>query len=164
MKLHAGLAAAAALAFVSIAPAFAQAPTPPPPPPDYGAPINAEQAKAAAAAAIAEMKKNNWRMAVSVVDSGGNLVYFEKIDGTQHASIEISHKKANAAANFRRNTKAFVDALAGNPGLPTLPGVVISEGGVMLLAGGKLIGAIGCSGGTGQQDGVACTAGAAVVK
>ena len=149
---------AAALTLCLSAPAFAQAP------PDYGAPITAAQAKTAAAAAIAEMKKNNWKMAVSVVDSGGNLVHFEKVDGTQHASIDISQKKARAAANFRRNTKAFVDALAGNPGLPTLPGVVISEGGVIVVSGGKIIGALGCSGGTGQQDGVACNAGAAALK
>ena len=156
MKLQACLAAAAAFTFATSA--LAQAP------PDYGAPINAEQAKVAAAAAIAEMKKNNWKMAVTVVDSGGNLVHFEKVDGTQHASILISQKKAEASANFRRNTKAFVDALAGNPGLPTLPGVVISEGGVLIVAGGKIIGALGCSGGTGAQDGVACLAGAAAVK
>lgn len=156
MRTIAGLAAALTLCLW--APAFAQAP------PDYGAPINAAQAKTAAAAAIAEMKKNNWKMAVSVVDSGGNLVHFEKVDGTQHASIDISQKKARAAANFRRNTKAFVDALAGNPGLPTLPGVVISEGGVIVVSGGKIIGALGCSGGTGQQDGVACNAGAAALK
>ena len=158
MKLQACLAAAAAFALASSAPAFAQAP------PDYGLPINTAQAKAAAAAAIAEMAQNNWKMAVSVVDSGGNLVYFEKVDGTQHGSIEISQKKARAAANFRRNTKAFVDGLAGNPGLPTLPGVIISEGGVLVVAGGKIIGALGCSGGTGAQDGVACGAGAAAVK
>lgn len=152
-------AAAAILAFAS--PVAAQAPSPPP---DYGEPINAEQARTAAAAAIAEMKKNNWKMAVAVYDSGGNLVHFEKVDGTQHASIEIAQKKAKASVSFRRATKAFVDALAGNPGLPTLPGVVISEGGVLVVSGGKIIGSLGCSGGTGQQDGVACTAGAGAVK
>ena len=152
--------ATAVLAMTLAAPAFAQAP----PPPDYGPAVNAEQARAAAAAAIAEMKKNNWKMAVAVMDSGGNLVHFEKIDGTQHGSIEIAQKKARASVQFRRPTKAFVDALAGNPGLPTLPGVIISEGGVLLLSDGKIIGSLGCSGGTGQQDGVACTAGAATVK
>src|SRR5262245_19278219 len=119
MRLASNIAAAAALAFATSAPALAQAP----PPPDYGATITGDQAKIAAAAAVAEMKKNNWKMAVAVVDSGGNLVYFEKIDGTQHGSIEIAQRKARAAVNFRRNTKAFVDALPGNPGLPTLPGV-----------------------------------------
>ena len=159
MRASTMIAMAGALTFGLTSAAHAQTP-----PPDYGAPVTADQAKTAAAAAIAEMKKNNWKMAVSVVDSGGNLVHFEKVDGTQHASIEISRRKAMAAVNFRRNTKAFVDALAGNPGLPTLPGVVVSEGGVMLVVGGKLIGALGCSGGTGAQDGVACTAGAGAVK
>ena len=164
MRTPVGAAIAAASLLALAAPAFAQAPSTPPPPPDYGAPINAEQARTAAAAAIAEMKKNNWKMAVAVMDSGGNLVHFEKVDGTQHGSIEIAQKKARASVQFRRNTKAFVDALAGNPGLPTLPGVIISEGGVLILAGGKIIGSLGCSGGTGQQDGVACNAGAAAVK
>ncbi len=154
-------AAIAAAALVLAVSGSANAQTPPP---DYGAPINAEQARTAAAAAIAEMKKNNWKMAVAVYDSGGNLVHFEKVDGTQHGSIEIAKRKAMAAVNFRRNTKAFVDALAGNPGLVTLPGAIASEGGVMIVVGGKLIGSLGCSGGTGQQDGVACMAGAAAVK
>lgn len=154
----AAFAAALSVALGLAAPAGAQAP------PDYGPPITADQARAAASAAISEMKKNSWKMAVSVYDSGGNLVHFEKIDGTQHGSIEIAQRKARAAVNFRRNTKAFVDGLGGNPGLVTLPGVIVSEGGVLILSGGKIIGAIGCSGGTGQQDGVACTAGAAAVK
>src|SRR5262245_40233808 len=158
MRLASIIAAAGALALALSAPALAQAP------PEYGATVTADQAKAAAAAAVAEMKKNNWKMAVAVVDVGANLVYFEKIDGTQHGSIAIAQKKARAAVSFRRNTKAFVDALGGNPGLATLPGVIVSEGGVLILADGKIIGAIGCSGGTGQQDGTACTAGAGAVK
>jgi uncharacterized protein GlcG (DUF336 family) len=133
-------------------------------PPDYGMPISGAQAKAAAAAAIAEMNRNSWRMAVAVVDPSGNLVHFEKIDATQHASIEIAMRKAKAAATFKRPTKAFADALANNPGIATLPGVIASEGGVPIIVGGRLIGAVGCSGGTGEQDGVACNAGAAAVK
>ena len=138
--------------------AFGQAP------PDYGMPISGQQAKAAAAAAVAVMKSNDWRMAVAVVDPAGNLVYFEKIDGTQHASVTIAMAKARSAAAFKRPTKVFGDGIANNPGLATLPGVVASEGGVPLVVDGKIIGAIGCSGGTGQQDGTACTAGAAAVK
>ena len=133
-------------------------------PPDYGMPISGQQAKVAAAAAVAVMRSNDWRMAVAVVDPAGNLVYFEKIDATQHASVEIAMQKAKSAAAFKRPTKVFGDGIANNPGLGTLPGVVASEGGVPIIVDGKLIGAIGCSGGTGQQDGVACTAGAAAVK
>jgi glc operon protein GlcG len=157
------LIALAALA--SSAAALAQAPAPAPAPaPDYGMPITSVQAKAAAAAAIAEMNKNSWRMAVAVVDPSGNLVHFEKVDGTQHASVEIALGKAKAAAGFKRPTKAFADGLANNPGMATLPGVIASEGGVPVIVGGRIIGAVGCSGGTGQQDGVACTAGAAAVR
>ena len=148
--------AAAALAFSSLA--LAQSP------PDYGMAISGEQAKTAAAAAIAEMKRNNWRMAVAVVDPSGNLVHFEKIDATQHASVTIAIAKAKSAAAFKRPTKVFGDGIANNPGLATLPGVVASEGGVPIIVDGKLIGAIGCSGGSSQQDGMACTAGAGAIK
>jgi glc operon protein GlcG len=137
--------------------AFAQAP-------DYGMPISTQQAKAAATAAVAEMNKNSWRMAVAVVDPAGHLVYFEKVDGTQNASIEIAMGKARAAAGFKRPTQVFADGIANNPGMATLPGVIASPGGVPIVVDGKIIGAVGCSGGTGQQDGVACNAGAAAVK
>jgi len=147
---------AAAVAVSSLA--FAQAP------PDYGTPISGQQAKVAAAAAVAVMRSNDWRMAVAVVDPAGNLVYFEKIDATQHASVEIAMQKAKSAAAFKRPTKVFADGIVNNPGLGTLPGVVASEGGVPIIVGGRLIGAIGCSGGSGQQDGVACSAGAAAIK
>ena len=147
-----------AVAMVVSSLAFAQAR------PDYGMPITGQQAKAAAAAAVAVMRSNDWSMAVAVVDPAGNLVYFEKMDATQHASIEIAMQKAKAAAAFKRPTKIFSDGIADNPGLATLPGVVASEGGVPILVNGRIIGAIGCSGGTGQQDGVACTAGAAAVE
>jgi glc operon protein GlcG len=150
------------------APAQAQQPAPPAPtaPPDYGAPINNEQAKAAAAAAFAEAKKNNWRMAFSIVGPAGELVYFEKMDGTQHASIEISRAKARTTVLYRRPSKAFADQYAaGNTAFTTFPEQpVASEGGVLIILNGKIIGAIGASGGTGQQDGVAAAAGAGVVK
>lgn len=133
-------------------------------PPEYGTPIAGQDAKRAAAAAVAEMNRNHWRMAVAVVDPSGNLVYFEKVDGTQHASVEIAIQKAKTAATFRRPSKVFADGIVNNPGLATLPGVVASEGGVPLIVDGKVVGAIGCSGGSSQQDGMACSAGAAVIK
>jgi uncharacterized protein GlcG (DUF336 family) len=137
----------------------------PPPPPAYGNPITLEQAKKAMDAAEAEAKKNNWLMAIAIVSPSGDLVYFRKLDGTQYASIQIAQHKAKAAATFRRPTKVFQDGLAaGNHFLLTLDGVIASEGGVPIIADGKLIGAIGASGGTGQQDGVVATAGAGALK
>jgi uncharacterized protein GlcG (DUF336 family) len=140
----------------------------PPPPPDYGAPITNEQAKEAAVAAIAEAKKNGWRMAIAVVDPGGYLVYFEKLDGTQNASVSLAQSKARTSALFRRPSKAFADQFAaGNTGFMSFPNdarPIASEGGIPIVVNGKLIGAIGASGGTGQQDGVVATAGANAVK
>ena len=131
----------------------------------YGAPIALDHAQAAINAAVAESKKRGWKLNVAVVDSGGNLVAFQRMDGAQIASIAISEHKARAAAVFRRETKAFEAGIqAGNNYLITLDGVIGSRGGIPLLEGGKLIGAIGCSGGTGSQDEVVCKAGAATVK
>src|SRR3989440_12029419 len=131
----------------------------------YGAPISLERAEAAIKAAVTEATKKGWPMNVAVVDSGGNLVAFARQDGAQLASIAISEHKARAAATFRRETKAIEAGIqAGNNYLITLDGVIGSRGGIPLLEGGKLIGAIGCSGGTGSQDEVACKAGAATVK
>jgi uncharacterized protein GlcG (DUF336 family) len=154
--------------------AIAQQPSPPPappaspPPPEYGMALNNEQAKAAAGAALAEAKKNGWRMAVAVVGPDGELVYFEKMDGTQNASPPLAMRKARASALFRRPSKAFADQFAaGNTGFMTFPDdarPIASEGGIPIVVNGKLIGAIGASGGTGQQDGVAATAGANAVK
>jgi uncharacterized protein GlcG (DUF336 family) len=116
-------------------------------------------------AAEAEAKKNNWLMAIAVVSPSGDLAYFRKLDGTQYASIQIAQHKAKAAATFRRPTKAFQDGLAqGNTFLLTLDGVIASEGGVPIVVGGKIIGAIGCSGGTGAQDGQVCQAGVNALK
>jgi glc operon protein GlcG len=118
----------------------------------YGADVNAETARKVAAATIAECKKNNWKMAVAVVDTHGTLVHFEKIDDTQHASVRIAIEKARAAATFRRPTRVFMDAVNKTPATGTLPGVIGSPGGVPLTAGDKIIGAVGVSGGTGDQD------------
>jgi glc operon protein GlcG len=136
------------------------------PPGDYGAPITNEQAKAVAAAAFSEAKKNNWRMAFTIVGPAGELVYFEKMDGTQLASVEISQGKARTAVLFRRPSKAFADQYAaGNTAFMTFPEKpVASEGGVPITLNGKIIGAIGASGGTGQQDGLAAAAGASAAK
>jgi uncharacterized protein GlcG (DUF336 family) len=130
----------------------------------YGAPISLERAESAIAAAIAEAKKHDWKLNVAVVDSGGNLVAFRRMDGAQLASIQIAEHKARAAAMFRRETKAFESAIQQNGynNLITLDGIVASRGGFPIIDGGKLIGAIGCSGGTGSQDEAACKSGAEV--
>ncbi|HUL47677.1 MAG TPA: heme-binding protein [Steroidobacteraceae bacterium] len=133
----------------------------------YGAPISLERAMAAIAATVAEARKHDWKLDVAVVDSGGNLVAFERMDGAQLASIQIAEHKARAAASFRRETKVFEKGIqqGGNLYVMTLDGVIGSRGGIPLVEGGKLIGAIGCSGGTGSQDEVACKAGvAAIIK
>ena len=166
------LAVCAALAFGAAAwaqqPAAPAAPAAPAGPPQYGSPgVTLEQAKKAVEAAEAEAKKNGWFLAIAVVSSGGNLVHFSKMDQTQFASIQIAIHKAKAAATFRRPTKAFQDGLQANPPtlvLLTLDGVIASEVGIPLMAGGKIIGAIGCSGATGAQDGQACKAGVDTIK
>ena len=129
----------------------------------YGTPINADQAKKIAAAAIAEAKKTNLAMAIAVVDPNGYLVYFEKMDNTQNGSVNVSIDKARSAALFKRPTKAFQDILAaGGDGLRilALQGAVPVDGGYPLIVGGKIIGAVGASGGTSTQDGQVAKAGA----
>jgi glc operon protein GlcG len=148
-------------------PPAATPPSPPPPPPQYGPPITLEQAKKAVNAAEEEAKKNNWGMNIAVVGPSGDLVHFSRMDNAQFASIKISQHKARTAATFRRPTKAFQDGLTGNPPnlvLLTLDDVIASEGGIPIVVDGKLIGAIGCSGGTGAQDGQACQAGVNALK
>ncbi|HTS84498.1 MAG TPA: heme-binding protein [Usitatibacter sp.] len=132
----------------------------------YGAPIGLERANAAIAAAIAEAKKKDWKLNVAIVDSGGNLVAFQRMDGAQLASISIAEHKARAAAKYRRETKAFENGVqvANLHYILTLDDVIASRGGIPLVEDGKLVGAIGCSGGTGSQDEVACKAGAATVN
>ena len=106
-----------------------------------------------------------WKEAIAIVDPSGELVCFERMDGTQIASIGIAEDKARAAARYRRSTKVFQDLVDhGNPYLMTLRGMVASEGGLQLVLGGKLIGAIRASGGTSPQDGVIAGAGAAALK
>ena len=124
-----------------------------PPRPEYGADITVEVAKKIAAATIAECSSNKWNVAVAVVNTHGSLVYYERMNNTQSASARIAVDKASAAAMYRRPTRAFVDAIAKTgPATMTLPGVVASPGGVPIFSGGKVIGAVGVSGVTGDQD------------
>src|SRR5436305_3069430 len=153
MRLDCVIALSIASTLALAGTALAQQPAPstaPPsgPPADYVAPISNEQAKAVAGAAFAEAKKNNWRMAFAVVGPSGELVYFEKMDGTQLASAELSQAKARTAVMFRRPSKAFADQYAaGNTTFLTFPEKPIaSEGGVIIAVNGRIVGAIGASG------------------
>jgi uncharacterized protein GlcG (DUF336 family) len=142
-------------------PAFAQLPNP------YGASITLEQAKKIAALSVAEAGKNNWRMAIAIVDVAGDLVYFEKMDGTQLASVNIAQDKARSSVRFKRPTKAMQDVLAaGGAGVRflALQGAIPVEGGLPLIMDGKIVGAVGASGGTSDQDGLTAKAGADSVK
>ena len=131
----------------------------------YGAPIALDRANAVIAAAVDEAKNRDWKMNIAVVDSGGNLVAFERMDGAQLASIVVAQHKARAAAIFRRETKVFEAGVqSGNNTSITLDGSIASRGGIPLVEDGKLIGAIGCSGGTGSQDEVIAMAGAATIN
>lgn len=127
----------------------------------YGPPITTDLAKKVAGAALAEARRNNWTMAAAVVDPGGILVYFEKIDDTQHASPRIAIDKARSAAMFKRSTKTFQDSVErGGIGLRVmmLRGASAVEGGVPLIVEGKIVGGLGVSGGTAEQDGQCCKA------
>jgi uncharacterized protein GlcG (DUF336 family) len=137
-------------------------------PPPYGEPINLETARKVAAAAIAETQKRNWNaFCIAVVNPGGELVYFEKQDNCQYASITISQHKARTAARYRRPTLVFETLIGKGPYfayLTTLDDVIASRGGNMLVVDGKVIGAIGVSGGSGSQDNVVSLAGQAALK
>ena len=132
----------------------------------YGTSIGLERAKQVLGAAEAEAKKRNWPMNIAVVDTNGDLVHFARMEGAQIASVTVSQGKARTAARYRRETRIFYNAMeTGHPYVATLdPTLVASPGGFPLIEGGKLIGAIGCSGGTGDQDAVICKAGADMVK
>ncbi len=128
----------------------------------YGAPVSVDDARKAAAAALAEARKNNWKMAVAVVDPNGDLVYYEKMDNTQLGSADVSIAKARSAARYKRPTKAFQDAVAaGGAGLRILglQGAVPLEGGIPIVVDGKIIGAIGVSGDSSDHDGICAQAG-----
>ena len=127
----------------------------------YGTPINLENAKRVIAAVEAEATRHRWKLNIAVVDTHGDLVHFSRMDGAQLASIGISQGKARTAARYRRESRAFYNAFeTGHPYVATLdPTLIASPGGFPLVEGGKLIGAVGCSGGTGDQDAAACKAG-----
>jgi len=171
-RLVLGLVAAAALLAAGAARADEPAANPLDKVPDkmpfdvpYGAAIGLDRAQGVIASAIAEAKKHDWKVNIAVVDSGGNLVAFARMDGAQFASVPIAEHKARVAASFRRETKVFESGVQG--GLTyqlSLDGVIASRGGIPLVEDGKLIGAIGVSGGTGSQDEVCSKAGAAVVN
>ena len=133
----------------------------------YGPAISVDAAKKAAAPAIAEARKNNWTVAVAIVDTAGNLVYYEKMDNTQLGSAKVSIAKARCAALFKRPSKAFQDVLAGGgAGLRVLrlEAVVPVEGGIPIVQDGKIVGAIGVSGDTSEHDGECAKAGADSIK
>jgi len=146
---------------VFAATAIAQSPAP------YGPPISLDNAKKAATTALAETRKNNWTMAVAVVDPAGTLVYYEKMDNTQNGSARIAIDKARSAALFKRPTKAFADRVASGGaalGVLKLEGAMPIEGGVPLVIDGKIVGAIGLSGDTSEHDGQCAQAGADSLK
>jgi uncharacterized protein GlcG (DUF336 family) len=155
--------------------AMAQAPSPAPAVPEempfdipYGTPLSLDQAHTALMAAVNEAKKHNWKLSVSVVDPSGNLIAHATMDGTQHGSIAISQAKARTAAQFRRPSGAFQTAInsGGAPSAATLlslTGAVASEGGFPIVIDGKLVGAIGASGGLSAQDAVTAKAGLAAM-
>jgi len=132
--------------------------------PPYGTAITLETARKVAGAAEAEARRNNWRMAIAIVDNHGTLVYYQMLDDTQYGSAFISVEKAKTAALFRRPSKAFEDNIAGGRNaILGLPGVTPVEGGLPIIVGGKQIGAIGVSGASSVQDGVVAKAGADAV-
>jgi glc operon protein GlcG len=149
-------------------PAIAQAPVAPPPPQiPYGAPITLEQAKKVLAAAEAEAMKNKWNVVITVLDPGGHLVAMHRLDGTQLGSIEAARQKAYSAVLYRRPTKVFQDLVAqggANLRLLALAGASPLEGGIPIVVDGKIVGAIGVSGVTSEQDAQVAKAGADALK
>jgi uncharacterized protein GlcG (DUF336 family) len=151
------------LLFSSVLVGAQQPAAPPPPQISYGAPISLEQAKKVIAAAEGEAKKNNWNMVIAVLDSGANLVMLERMDGTQLGSIEVAKDKAYSAVLYRRPTKVLQDVLEKgglNLRVLKLSGALPFEGGIPILVDGKIIGAVGVSGGASEQDAQVAKAGA----
>jgi uncharacterized protein GlcG (DUF336 family) len=122
--------------------------------------LTLEAAKQIAAAAQAEARKNNWTMVICIVDDGGHVMYLEKMDGTQLGSVQVAQDKATTAVLFKRPTKALEDAVAGGRNVVLkLTGATPIEGGIPIMIGGELVGAIGVSGGTSPQDAQVAEAG-----
>jgi uncharacterized protein GlcG (DUF336 family) len=181
MKLRTLTAIALAAGLLAAGSAYAQqaaAPAPAAPPdlnaiPDkmpfntpYGAPITMDRAQGLVQAAVAEATKRGWAMNVAVVDTGGNLVAFARMDGAQLAAISISEHKARTAVRYRRPTVVFENAVQkfGFNYILTLDDVIASRGGIPLVEDGKIIGAVGCSGGVGAQDEATCMAAANTIN
>ncbi len=134
--------------------------------PSYGPAINLEQAKQVMAAAEIEARKNDWNVVIAIVDTGGNLVLLQRLDDTQIASITVAQQKAWSAAGFRRSTKTFEEGVAAGPGgarILALHGAMPVEGGLPITINGRIVGAIGVSGVTSQQDGQIASAGLAAL-
>ena len=160
MKTWLSVVVALAMVF-TVAVAGAQTPAPTPAPTPYGAPINLEQAKKVVAGAEAEAKKNGWPVAIVVLDSGGQMVMMQRLDNTQWGSIDIAKEKARSAVALRRPTKVLQDGIAqGGVNLRFLStGFSVLEGGIPIVHDGKIIGSIGVSGVTSQQDAQTAQAG-----
>jgi glc operon protein GlcG len=123
--------------------------------------LSLEVAKQVAAAAEKHARENKWNVCIAIVDDGGHLIYFQRIDGTQTGSVLVSQRKAQTAISFKRPSKTFEEGVAGGRNaLLGLPGAVPLEGGIPLVVEGEMIGAIGVSGVTAQQDGMIAQAGA----
>jgi glc operon protein GlcG len=163
------LVTASAIGLLAV-PAFAQQPAAPtapaaPPTTPYGTPITLDGARKAMAAAEAEAAKNNWPVAIAILDSTGHIVMLHKLDNTQYGSIHIAEGKAHTALDFRRPSKAFEDGLANPTGVRVLSfGITVAEGGVPITVDGKIVGAIGVSGVLSSQDAQVARAGADAVK
>ncbi len=128
-------------------------------------PLSLEQARQIAAAAETEARRNGWAMAIAIVDTGGDLVLLQRMDGTQIASVDVAIDKAKSANGYRRPTKAFEDALgAGRIAVLSLRGAIPVEGGVPIVSGGRMVGAIGISGASSQQDGQVAAAGVGALR
>jgi glc operon protein GlcG len=157
-----------AIVIVASAPALAQQPVAPPPPQiPYGPPISLEQAKKVMAGAEAEAMKNKWNVVITVLDSGGHVVALHRLDGTQLGSIEAARQKAYSAVLYRRPTKVFQDLVAqggANLRLLSLAGASPLEGGIPIIVNNTIVGAIGVSGVTSEQDAQVAKAGADVLK
>lgn len=157
------LAAGSALAQTPPAPAPA-APHAPPPAPPYGRPVTLAEARVAAAAAEAEARKQGWSMVIVVVEPSGALVLSEKMDGAQYGSNDVARRKAETAANFRRPTSYFQEAVKGGTLNSIFTGALAIEGGELLIVDGRIVGAIGVSGGSGAQDGQVARVAASALK
>ena len=156
MKIHQVFATIACALTLALSVSTATAQQRPP----YGQAINLETAKKVGAAAAAEAKKNSWNVAIAIVDNHGFLVYYEMMDDTQTASANVAIEKARTSAMYRRTSKELEDNIAaGRVAVLGLPGSTPIEGGLPLVVGGKMIGAIGVSGVSSAQDGMVAKAG-----